>query len=151
MSWRKNAVDATKLNAQIDPDLGLESDPALDPILEQALEDFRAHAHAWSEARYGRPQAQAAAGSGWRPALAWALGCVLVAGGVSGAFYEHHQREATAARLALLAREAQQKQEAVQQRAADEDLLATVDSDISREVPAAMQPLANLMDEDSGQ
>jgi hypothetical protein len=146
MSWKKNAVDGTKRNAQIDPDLDLE----IDPILDQALQDFRANAHAWSEARFSRPQALAAR-SGWRPALAWALGCVLVAGGVSGAFYEHHQREATAARLALLAREAQQKQEAVQQRASDEDLLATVDSDISREVPAAMQPLANLMDEDSGQ
>ena len=29
----------------------------------------------------------------------------------------------------------------------DEDLLATVDSDVSREVPAAMEPLAQLMDD----
>ncbi len=34
-------------------------------------------------------------------------------------------------------------------RSQDEDLLATVDKDVSREVPAAMEPLAQLMD-DSG-
>jgi hypothetical protein len=33
----------------------------------------------------------------------------------------------------------------------DEDLLATVDSDVSREVPAAMEPLAQLMDDNGTQ
>jgi hypothetical protein len=39
----------------------------------------------------------------------------------------------------------QQKQQA---RVEDEDLLANVDSDVSREVPAAMEPLAQLTAED---
>jgi hypothetical protein len=33
-------------------------------------------------------------------------------------------------------------------RVEDEDLLATVDSDVSREVPSALEPLAQLMVED---
>ena len=33
----------------------------------------------------------------------------------------------------------------------DEDLLATVDSDVSRGVPAAMEPLAQLMDDNGTQ
>jgi hypothetical protein len=35
--------------------------------------------------------------------------------------------------------------------AQDEDLLASVDSDVSREVPAAMEPLAQLMDDNGTQ
>jgi len=35
--------------------------------------------------------------------------------------------------------------------AQDEDLLASVDNDVSREVPAAMEPLAQLMDENGTQ
>jgi hypothetical protein len=123
-----------------------------DPVLERALTDFRASVHAWSEAAYSRPRTpvRAAHGSSRRVA-AWAMGCVLAAGGVSGALYERHHREAMA-RLAEQAREAQQRQQAAQrQPAADEDLLATVDSDIARDVPAAMEPLENLMDEGNGQ
>jgi hypothetical protein len=36
-------------------------------------------------------------------------------------------------------------------RGQDEDLLASVDSDVSRAVPAAMEPLAQLMDDDGTQ
>jgi hypothetical protein len=36
-------------------------------------------------------------------------------------------------------------------QAQDEDLLASVDSDVSREVPAAMEPLAQLMDDNGTQ
>ena len=153
MSWKKKAADETMSSSPLDPGIDPEMDSEIDPVLAQALQDFRAHAHAWGEAVYGRPQAQVQAErSVWRPALTWALGCVLVAGGLSGAVYERHERAAMAARLALQAREAQQVQLAAQQqRAADEDLLATVDSDISREVPAAMEPLAQLMDEDAAQ
>ncbi len=143
MSWKKDTADGTRPNSPIDAES--------DPVLERALHDFRANAHAWSQAAYGQPRAQVhVARSGWRPAAAWALGCALAAGSLSGAFYAHHQRAAMAARLALRERTAQQQQlTAQQQRAADEDLLATVDSDISREVPAAMEPLAQLMDEDA--
>lgn len=152
MSWKKKTADETISSSPIDPGIDPEMDSEIDPVLAQALQDFRAHAHAWGEAVYSRPQAQVQAErSVWRPALAWALGCVLVAGGLSGAVYERHERAAMAARLALEAREVQQRQLAAQQRAADEDLLATVDSDISRDVPAAMEPLAQLMDEDAAQ
>jgi UDP-N-acetylenolpyruvoylglucosamine reductase len=40
----------------------------------------------------------------------------------------------------------QKNQQAQQQE--DEDLLAKVDRDVSREVPVAMEPLAQLMGED---
>jgi hypothetical protein len=36
-------------------------------------------------------------------------------------------------------------------RSQDDDLLATVDRDVSREVPAAMEPLAQLMDDNGTQ
>jgi ssDNA-specific exonuclease RecJ len=40
------------------------------------------------------------------------------------------------------------QQRSQQARQEDEDLLAKVDSDVSRDVPAAMEPLAQLMVED---
>ena len=134
------------------------AEPVVDPELGQALAHFRASVHAWSQDAYGRPRnaaqmnlAPMAARGSWRPALGWALGCVLVAGGLSGGFYEHHQRQVMA-RLAEQAREARARQLAAQQQqSSDEDLLATVDSDVSRDVPAAMEPLEHLMDQDSGQ
>jgi hypothetical protein len=129
----------------------------VEPELGQAIAHFRASVHAWGEAAYGRPRnaAPAPAHGSWRPALGWATGwtlaCVLVAGGLSGGLYEHHHRQVMA-RLAEQAREAKAQQLAAQQqRTADEDLMATVDSDVSRDVPAAMEPLEHLMDEDSGQ
>jgi len=121
---------------------------AVDPMLEEALVNFRQSLHAWSDAAYSRPrpvQSQRARGS-WRPAMAWALGCILVTAAFSGGVYEHHER-ALAARRALDAAAAQARQLQSQKRAelSDEDLLATVDSDVSRTVPAAMEPLAQLM------
>ncbi len=54
------------------------------------------------------------------------------------------ERQQAAARLA------HERQLAEQQMAqeTDENLLANVDTDISRSVPAAMEPLAQLMDDD---
>ncbi len=59
---------------------------AQDVEFEQALKDFRLSVHAWSEAAYSRPRtvAQVMRRRSWRLAVGWALGCVLVAGGVSG-------------------------------------------------------------------
>ena len=46
-------------------------------------------------------------------------------------------------------REAEHQRQVAEQRAREEeDLLAKVDSDVSREVPSAMEPLAQLMAED---
>lgn len=126
----------------------------LDPALEEALGHFRQGVRAWSDAAYSRPRTavRVAAHGSWRLAVGWALGCVLAAGSLGGGLYEHHHRLVMARQAAEL-HLAREQQLAAQQRAreADEDLLATVDSDVSREVPAAMEPLAQLMDGDGNQ
>ena len=125
-----------------------------DAELDQALKDFRLSVHAWSDAAFSHPRTVVAAVAPthvWRLAAGWALGCFLVAGGVSAGFWQHHQRQVEI-RLAAVRVAEQQRlvalRQAQQARQEDEDLLAKVDSDISREVPAAMEPLAQLMVED---
>jgi hypothetical protein len=126
-----------------------EMNPEQDSELNEALTNFRLSVHAWSEAAFSRSRTAVAAVAPrqvWRLAAGWALGCVLVAGGASAGLWQYHQREMriTQARVAE-----QQRLAALQQaRQEDEDLLAKVDSDVSREVPAAMEPLAQLMVED---
>jgi hypothetical protein len=87
----------------------------------------------------------------WRVAAAWALSCVLAAGSVSGALYERrHQLELQ--QIAAEQKARQQKLDAARHASTDdEDLLAKVDSDVSREVPSAMEPLAQLMSESETQ
>jgi len=59
-------------------------------------------------------------------------------------YQRHHQRELQKIAAEQAAR--QQKLEAARHASTDdEDLLAKVDSDVSREVPSAMEPLAQLM------
>jgi hypothetical protein len=122
-----------------------------DPVVAQALKNFKASVDAWSEAAMSRPRAVKTVRHGWRLAAGWALGCVLAVGTLSGGLYErHHRQELT--RIAAAQKAQQQKAVATQPGstgaiAEDQDLLATVDSDISREVPAAMEPLAQLMDD----
>ena len=123
-----------------------------DPVLAEALKHFKASVDSWSSAAYSRPRTVArTVRHSWRQAAGWALGCVLAAGGVAGGVYEHHHRQALARDAA--AHKAAQERATAQQAAAanagtkDQDLLATVDSDVSREVPAAMEPLAQLMDD----
>jgi hypothetical protein len=53
-----------------------------------------------------------------------------------------------AARVAEQERVAAQQRRNQQVRQEDEDLLAKVDSDVSREVPSALEPLAQMMAED---
>lgn len=125
-----------------------------DAELRQVLGDFKASVHAWSEAAYNRPRTvQAVRRRSWRLAAGWALGCVLLAGSVSGDLYarhhrhrRHHEVDAIAA-----AQQVRQLQLAAEERMREENanLLANVDSEVSREVPSAMEPLARLMDEDS--
>lgn len=133
------------------PKTSPEADEALqDPLLEQALRNFRISVHAWSEAAYSRPRAGIASTSrrsAWRLATIWALGCVLAAGIAGGGIHERHQRQELA-RIAAQ-REAEHQRQIAEERAREaEDLLAKVDSDVSQEVPNAMQPLARLMVED---
>jgi len=127
-----------------------------DPVLAEALKHFKASVDSWSSAAYSRPRTvvrRARFGAAnWRLAAGWALGCVLGVGSLAGGVYEHHHRQALARDAA--AHKAAQERATAQQAAAanagtkDQDLLATVDSDVSREVPAAMEPLAQLMDDD---
>jgi hypothetical protein len=120
------------------------------PELEQALKNFRLSVHAWSAAELSRerPALKVARRRSWRLSAAWALAAALAAGGVAtGGVYERHQQQL---RIAAAARVAEQQRVAreMQARAEEEDLLAKVDSDVSREVPSAMEPLAQLMAED---
>jgi hypothetical protein len=121
-----------------------------DQALGQAIRDFSLSVRAWSEAAYNRPRPLFKATpqqKAWQRATAWALGCVLAAGAAGGGIYErHHRREM--ARIAA-ARLAEHQRQLAEERAREaEDLLARVDSDVSREVPNAMEPLAQLMAED---
>lgn len=119
------------------------------PELKQVLSDFKASVFAWSDAEYARPRTAVLTvrHRSWRLAAGWALGCVLVAGSVSGGVYERHQRQEQAKITAM--REAERQRLATEQRVREEDeLLAKVDSDVSREVPSAMEPLAQLMADD---
>jgi hypothetical protein len=133
--------------------------PAVTPedlAVEEALKNFRLSVHAWSDSAFSRPRAlatpsalRARPGRSWRLATGWALAVTLVAAGASGGVFEHNQRlerqrMAEAARLAE-----QQKAIREQQAIEEEDLLANVDSDVSRDVPSAMEPLARLMNEEA--
>jgi len=141
MSWNKKNT-------------GGVDEAALDDELVTVLKNFKQSVRAWSQAAYSRPRTEmgVVAHGGWQLATAWALGCVLATGGLGAGLYEHHRQVALARVKAT--EEAHQRLLAVQEeraRQADEQLLATVDSDISRTVPAAMEPLAQLMDEGQGQ
>jgi hypothetical protein len=121
--------------------------------LEQALKDFKSSLYAWSEAAYSRPRmvTRDVRHRSWRMALGWATGCLLVAGSVSGGLIERQHRLAQERNAAYLRAAQQQQQEShAQQGAADTDeaLLVDVDSDVSQQVPSAMEPLARMMSED---
>lgn len=149
-----------------------------DPVLSEALKHFKASVETWSEAAYSRPHMMETTlpRHSWRPAAGWALGCALAVGCLAGGVFEHQHRQElakvaaikaaqkaaherlVAAQSAAAAQKALDEQPAVgrtnaaaSSKNADEGLLATVDRDVSREVPAAMEPLAQLMDENGSQ
>jgi len=134
---------------------GLTPEGSMDAVLEQALENFRLSAHAWSDAVYSRPrQALSAAPRNrmWQLAAGWALACLLLGGGVSTGLYVRHERHAEQMSRLAAAREAEHERLMADVRAREaENLLANVDRDVSREVPSALEPLAELMNEDSAQ
>lgn len=123
-----------------------------DADLAEVLGNFKASLHSWSEAAYSQPRSvRSVAHRSWRLAASWALGCALVAASLTGGIHERHLRQQQA-RIAA-AEQAQKRQLAAQQqnREQDANLMATVDTDVSREVPSAMEPLAQLMDEGANQ
>jgi hypothetical protein len=117
--------------------------------LNLALREFRLSVHAWSEAAYSRPRTAVAAvrqKQVWRLAAGWVLSGVLLAGGLSTGVWEHHRQEMRIAAARVAEHERLAANERNQQlRQEDEDLLAKVDSDVSRGVPSAMEPLAQMM------
>jgi hypothetical protein len=127
---------------------------------------------AYSRPKYAKSRLSESrlAARNWRLAASWALGCLMVAGSLGGGLYEHHKRQqaARAAEMKAAEQKAELIRAAAEQRVtampaavsiatkrptaekraanADENLLATVDNDVSRQVPAAMEPLAQMMD-----
>jgi len=127
-------------------------DAVADPEVEQALRSFRSSVHAWSDAVYQHPARVEVAPRrmAWRLAAVWALGSVLVAGGVGGGLLQHQHRQ-DQARIATV-REAVHQRQLQEERAREaEQELAQVDSDVSRQVPNALEPLAQLMTSNQGQ
>jgi hypothetical protein len=130
-------------------------DETLEPELHEALGNFKSNVTAWSEAMMSRPrELRAPVHTNWSFVTKWALGCVVFAGTVSGGLYQNHRQVdvAKAEAAAAAARAAQQQQRELAEQTAKEqsadDLMAKVDSDIEREVPSALQPLASLMTDD---
>lgn len=128
----------------------------LDPAMKQALGDFKASVRAWSEAEFGRRRVTrpALVRRTWLLALGWSLAGLLLAGTLSGGLYERHVSQVRAAEAAAQA--AQHERELAAQKAKEiaeqeEDALASMDTEVSREVPSAMEPLAALGDESGAQ
>ena len=125
---------------------------SLEPELREALTNFKSSVNAWSDAMMSRPRAvKAPARTNWSAVTKWALGCTVFAGTLSGGVYQNHRQvEAARAEAARIAQQQQQREMAAAQIAkeSEEDLMANVDSDVAREVPSALEPLASLMNED---
>jgi hypothetical protein len=129
---------------------------ALDPILKQALGEFKASVRAWSDDAYSRPRVTRETVVRKRKiAVGWSFAAVLLAGALSGGLYQRHHQDELAARIAAQRAVEARRQADEQQRArnaqTDEEVLASVDKDLSREAPSAMEPLAQLGDEGESQ
>jgi hypothetical protein len=124
-----------------------------DPHLRDALLDFNASVHAWGDAAYSAARtAPVRPAMAWRRTLAWALSLAISAGALSGAVYERHHQQVLAQQQHQRELQVEQQKLAAQQQHAREaeDLMAKIDSDVAREVPTAMEPLAQMMTDDGG-
>ena len=124
-----------------------------DAEFEEALKDFKSSVHAWSDAAYSRPRTvtREVRVRSWRLAAGWAMGCVLVAGSLSGGLLERQHRldlARIAAEQRAVEQQRQQREQQARAKITDEVLLAEVDSDVSLQVPSAMEPLAQMMADD---
>jgi hypothetical protein len=135
------------------PTVELEKLETLEPEVREALGNFKMSVDAWSEAMMSRPrEAKAPARTNWSAVTKWALGCVVFAGTVSGGLYQNHQQlEAAKVEAARIAEQQRELEAAKLAMLDEEDLMANVDSDVARQVPSALQPLATLMTEDEAQ
>ena len=144
------AMNRNEENAK--PAVELEKLETLEPELREALGNFKASVDAWSDAMMSSPrQVTAPARTNWSAVTKWALGCVVFAGTVSGGLYQNHQQQQAAKVEAARIAEQQRQLAAQKVLNQDDDLLANVDSDIAREVPSALEPMASLMTEDGSQ
>jgi hypothetical protein len=119
-----------------------------DPMLQSALKDFRASVHAWSDAAYNRARPALSAAPyriAWRRVATWVLSLALSFGIVGTAAYERHQHNLIAHHQELQREQERQRALAAEHARETEDLMANVDSDVSREEPAALEPLAQMM------
>jgi hypothetical protein len=143
----RNKQGASQAEERADLDLD-----GLDPALKQALGDFKASVRTWSDAAYSQPRRVEvkAARKLWKLASSWGLAAVLLASGISGGAYLHHER---ALQAQVAAKRAAEQQAALQAEQAqqEEKILASVDSAVSREIPKAMEPLAQLSEEEESQ
>ena len=123
---------------------------AMEPELREALGDFKLSVDAWSETMISRPrEAKAPARTNWSAVTKWALGCVVFAGTVSGGVYQNHRQvEAARAEAARIAEQQRATEAAKVTSVNEEDLMADVDSDVARQVPSALEPMATLMADD---
>jgi hypothetical protein len=122
----------------------------IDPGLREALDNFKSSVDAWSEAMISRPrQAKAPVHTNWSAVTKWALGCVVFAGTVSGGLYQNHKQvEAAKVEAARIAEQQRAMEAAKVAHVNEEDLMADVDSDVARQVPSALEPMATLMNDD---
>jgi hypothetical protein len=119
-----------------------------DPMLQLALKDFRASVHAWTDATYHRARpavAPAAQRIAWRRIVAWSMSLALSFSILGTAAYERHHQAVIAHQQDLQRAQERQRVLAEQHTRDTEDLLANIDSDVSREEPAALEPLAQMM------
>lgn len=142
------------------------------PEIGEALKHFKAGMDAWSNAALSRPRMAEARvrRSNWRPAAGWAFGCLLIACSVTVAVHHFVQRQmvgpaaqivrqkpavqqTAAAKISVQTQRSAPMRAVVKQEPGtiDEDLLASVDKDVSQQVPDAMEPLAQLMDDNGAQ
>jgi uncharacterized protein HemX len=124
----------------------------LDPALGQALRDFKASVHAWSDDAYYRARSlrTAVRRGSWRLAVSLSLASALCAA-VIGSSVSQQRREEAQARVALAEQQAVRDRQLAQERAEEQEqqaekILASVDTAVSREVPSAMEPLAAMGD-----
>jgi len=133
---------------------GQAEDPEkLGPELREALGDFKLSVDAWSEAMISRPrEAKAPVRANWNAVTKWALGCAVFAGTVSSGVYQNHKQvEAAKVEAARIAEQQREMEAARVAKVNEEDLMANIDSDVARQVPSALQPLASLMTDDEAQ
>jgi hypothetical protein len=125
----------------------------LEPELREALGDFKLSVDAWSEAMISRPrEAKAPVRANWSALTKWALGCAVFAGTVSSGVYQNHKQvEAAKVEAARIAEQQREMEAAKVAKVNEEDLMANIDSDVARQVPSALQPLASLMTDDEAQ